>query len=169
MNTLHRKIYRHSLHYILMLGLLFIAGCNNTDLAKPAAKNSVYEVSGTVAERIATVTHLVFKDKKLPSLLLDAHFLEEQIGDGVLGPSDYRSFSCLKVAVQDLAQWLQLLTPLNEKVPYITPNKSYAWWINQRDFAGLQFFEPNGLIGYAQGWIGIDQKTGSIYIFTFTT
>ncbi|HPY40824.1 MAG TPA: hypothetical protein PLM98_09910, partial [Thiolinea sp.] len=95
-------------------------------------------------------------------------FLEEQRGDGVLGPSDYQAFYVLKVAPQDIAQWIKLLTPLEESAQYAEPSQTREWWLDRSTFAELQFFKPGSLTGRLNGWVGISQETGHIYIFTFT-
>ena len=48
-------------------------------------ENLVYEVTGSQAERISAITTLIAKHQQAPSLILDAHFIQEQLGDGVYG------------------------------------------------------------------------------------
>lgn len=148
---------------------MVLAGCNeNTPTAKIPAKSSDYEVSGSINERIVGVTKLLFKDKNLASPILDAQFVEEKLGDGELGPSDYRRFSMLQVAPQDLVKWTTLFEPLSEQVAYVSPISKRSWWVEEGAFNKLAFFKPEALAGSTNGWVGVDRQTGQIYLFTFT-
>ncbi|HVR99413.1 MAG TPA: hypothetical protein VMW27_22515 [Thermoanaerobaculia bacterium] len=126
------------------------------------------EIAGSTAERVAGVSAIISKHRAPPTPLLDAHFLEEQMGDGVFGPSDYREFYVVEVAPQDLTQWTRLLAPLAETPEYTAPDQPLDWWMTRDDFASLQFYEPGTLTGRIHGWIGVSQQTGRIYIFAFT-
>ena len=148
---------------------MVLAGCNeNNPTAKTPAKSSDYEVSGSINERIVGVTKLLFKDKNLASPILDAQFVEEKLGDGELGPSDYRRFSMLQVAPQDLVKWIALFEPLSEQVAYASPTSKHNWWVEEAAFNKLEFFKPDVLAGSTNGWIGVARQTGQIYLFTFT-
>lgn len=151
----------------IVLLLLAIIGCTPSDT--PDTQNtSVYEISGSTQERVLKATALLSKHHPPPTPLVDAYWIEEQIGDGVLGPSDFRSFAVLAVRPEDIPQWVKLLTPLTEKLLYNQPTNSYSWWVDQAHFTELQFFESGRLTGRANGWIGVSPQTGRIYIFTFT-
>ena len=99
---------------------------------------------------------------------MDAYFVEEQTGDGTLGPSDFRAFCVLEVAAQDIEQWTQLLAPLAATPEYAAPAQARGWWITPGPFTSLQFYTPDKLTGRVHGWIGVSPQTGRIYIFTFT-
>ena len=133
-----------------------------------APKSSVHEVAGSSTERVARVSAIITKHKAPPTAILDAHFVEEQTGDGVLGPSDFRTFYCVEVASQDVSQWTQILMPLGTAAEYDAPAQPRDWWISRDTFASLQFYKPDILTGRVQGWIGVSPQTGRIYIFTFT-
>jgi len=133
-----------------------------------APKWSIYEVTGSRPERVARVSAILAKDKTPPTAILDAHFIEEQIGDGFLGPSDYREFYFVEVAPQDVSQWTQILRPLDETAEYDAPAQPRGWWATRDTFASLQFYKPNILTGRIYGWIGVSRQTGRIYISTFT-
>ena len=133
-----------------------------------APKTSVYESTGTSVQRVSDVSAIIAKHKAPPTAILDAHFVEEQTGDGVLGPSDFRTFYFLAVAPQDVSQWTQILAPLGATAEYDVPAQPRDWWIARDSFASLQFYKPSTLTGRSLGWIGVSQQTGRIYIFTFT-
>ncbi|WP_298612462.1 hypothetical protein [uncultured Thiothrix sp.] len=123
---------------------------------------------GSTEERINTISSLLTKQASLPSSILDAQFVQEQLGDSNFGPSDFRSFYFLAISPADIPKWKQRLVPLTEPVSYLEPQAAKAWWVKQTEFSGLKFFEPAPLAGNPNGWIGINQQTGQIYIFTFT-
>jgi hypothetical protein len=114
------------------------------------------------------VSAILAKHKRPPTAILDAHFVEEQTGNGGLGPSDFRTFYLVEVAPQDVAKWTQLLTPLAAPSNYETPTQAHDWWVTRDAFASLQFYKPDVLTGRANGWVGISPQMGRIYIFTFT-
>ncbi|WP_225886993.1 hypothetical protein [Nodosilinea nodulosa] len=128
----------------------------------------MYEVTGSSAKRVAEVSAIITKHQAPPTAILDAYFLEEQIGDGILGPSDFRTFYVVEVAPQDVARWTMLLTPLEATAEYSAPAQPPAWWIAQDALGSLQFYKPDLLTGSANGWVGVEPQTGRIYVFTFT-
>jgi hypothetical protein len=150
--------------FAIIVSLFALTACSNLN----AIKNSVYEITGSSTERIRGVSAIITKYKALPTAILDAQFIEEQIGDGVLGPSDFREFYFLEVAPQNVSQWAEILTPLEAIAEYDAPAQPRNWWIAHDTFASLQFYQPRVLTGRVNGWIGVSQKTGRIYIFTFT-
>jgi hypothetical protein len=145
--------------------MLCLAACTSTR----APERSTYEVVGNVAERIEAVSEIIAQSTSLPTPLLDAQFVEEKIGDGELGPSDYRAFTLLQVAPADLPKWQAVLTPLERTPAYSAPTQPYAWWVEESEFATLQFYAPDSLSGRINGWVAIDVNTARIYIYSFTT
>ena len=83
------------------------------DSGKP--RSSTLNVGGSKAERVAEVSKIIGRSAPLPSPILDAHFVEEQTGDGTLGPSDFASFSSITVAPDDLAVWRSALQPIERQ------------------------------------------------------
>jgi hypothetical protein len=156
--------------WVTLMGfLLNTAGCNEPSQHPTASKQLAYEVQGTATERINTISALIAKSKPLPSELLDAQFLQEKLGDGAFGPADFNSFYVLKINPQDLPKWLQVLSPSSHVVSYVEPTQMRSWWVSAEQFANLKFFEPEGLMGNSNGWLGIDEQAALIYISTFTT
>jgi hypothetical protein len=144
--------------------LLFFAACSPSS----APKSTVQEITGSRVERVASISAMLSKQKIPPTAIVDAHFVEEQVGDGVLGPSDFRTFYSLEVASQDVSRWVQTLTPLEATATYGAPAQPRDWWIAHDTFGALQFYKPDTWTGRANGWIGVSPQTGRIYIFTFT-
>jgi hypothetical protein len=118
---------------------------------------------------VAEMSALLAKQQAPPTPILDAYFRQERIGDGELGPADYRTFWMIAVAPADLPQWQALLSPLDTPPDYQQPATPQAWWITQADFTALTFYKPESLTNSVHGWIGVSSATGRMFIFTFTT
>jgi hypothetical protein len=136
----------------------------------PGPQNSTREAVGSKAERVAEVTRIIARTSPLPGPILDAHFVEEQTGDGRLGPSDFASFCALTVAPGDLAAWRAALQPIeaqNTPPKLVDPKQAQPWWVTQTDFGTLQFYSPKSLTGRHNGWVGI-APDGRIFVYSFT-
>jgi hypothetical protein len=155
------------LRLAIIVCLFALMACSKSSESN-APKSSAREVTGISTERVAGVSAIMAKHKAPPTAIRDAHFLEEQTGDDVLGPADFRAFCVIEVAPQDISKWMQLLTPLGATAEYGAPAQPRDWWITRDTFASLQFYKPDILTGRIYGWIGVSQQTGRIYIFTFT-
>jgi hypothetical protein len=118
---------------------------------------------------------MLTKHTPLPSPLLDAHFVEEQIGDGILGPSDFKSFYALTVAAADLPVWKTELAKVkvwnrisnDDEIKRAAPTKAQPWWVNPADVGKLEFYSPHSLTEEPNGWVGI-APDGRIFIYVFT-
>jgi len=157
---------RRAFIFVGTVGLLALALCDCGRSGSP--KFTLNKITGTSAQRVTRVTAIIGKHHAPPTALLDAQFLEEQTGDGNLGPSDFQTFYRLDVAPADILAWTRLLTPLGTKVEFAAPRGSCGWWISSEAFGALKFYEPALLTGRSHGWIGLSLETGRIYIFTFT-
>ncbi|WP_299488554.1 hypothetical protein [Acaryochloris sp. IP29b_bin.137] len=153
---------------ILILGFILITACQPSLFTK-SAPTKVSAIEGTKAERIKAVTKLLVAQEPLPSPLQDAYFLEEQIGDNKLGPSDYVAFGMLEVKPNVLPAWRSKLLPLKVRPNYVTPKTPKDWWVSAADYSSLELFKLRPYTQRLHGWIGIDAKTNKIYIYTFTT
>jgi hypothetical protein len=157
---------------IALVCLFALTTCNGSK----GTQFSEYELTGGVAERVARVSAAMAKHKAPSTPILDAHFIEEQSGDGQLGPSDFTDFYHIQVATQDVDQWTKILTPITDpsggKGPklsrYTAPKHPRDWWISRDAFGSLEFYEQSILANREQGWIGVSRQTGHIYIFAYT-
>jgi hypothetical protein len=154
------------------LALLFLctmAACG------PKPVESSPKSAGTPAERVAAISKLLSKSAPLPSPLLDAHFIEEQTGDGRLGPSDFKAFYAVTVAPADLPAWRAALSKSktwnhysnDEQIKREAPKKAPSWWVSGADLGGLEYYSPHSLTGRANGWVGI-APDGRIFVYAFT-
>jgi len=155
-----------------VLSLLIL--CAMTACSKKPAESS-REVDGTTTERVAEISKLLSKKVPLPSSLLDAHLVEEQIGDGRLGPSDFESFCALTVSPTDLPAWKAALSKSttwnrfsnHEEIKRAAPKKAQPWWVSGAELDALEFYSPHSLTGCANGWVGI-APDGKIFVYYFT-
>ena len=151
--------------FCLLVLLASLSACSPKGTAQ-----STHTVDGTPSERVAAITKQLARNTKLPGRLLDAHFLEEQTGDGRLGPSDFVAFYALTVDPADLPAWraAQPAPPMAKNdIQYAAPKKAQPWWVTQEDFAKLEFYSPKSLTGRVNGWVGLSPD-GRIFIYSFT-
>jgi len=151
-----------------VIGILL--ACSMTACDSRGSRASTQDVGGSKEERIAEVSKLMSRTATLPSPILDAHFVEEQTGDGRLGPSDFASFCALTIAPDDLAAWrsaLQPIEPQNTTPKLVDPKQAQPWWVTPNDFSNLEFYSPKSLTGRYNGWVGI-APDGRIFVYSFT-
>lgn len=151
---------------ILVLAVV-VASCGKPSASK-RLEQSAHEITGGKAQRIAGVTKILSAKATLPSVVEDAFFLEEQTGDGRLGPSDFSSFCVVVVPVEDAIKWKGILSPTQTLPEYLKPRTAAEWWISEQEFKSLEFFEPAPLSTRVIGWVGISTNSGKIYIHTET-
>ena len=148
-----------------VLLLCLLAACSPRHPAE-----SKYEASGTQAQRVAEVSKLLSKRSPLPTPLIDAYFVEEKIGDGMMGPSDFFAFYSLKIAPADLNAWRSVLPPIDSQsttITYSSPKKLRTWWLTQSEFRDLTFYNPVTLTGRNNGWVAVSPD-GRIFVYAFT-
>ena len=159
---------RQTMKTILILVLaVVVASCGKQSASNPP-RQSAYEVTGDRTQRIAGVTKLLSAKVTLPSVIADAYFLEEQTGDGQIGPSDFSSFCVVVIAPEDTPKWKAILTPARTSPRYSKPRQAVNWWLSQEEFRSLEFFKTAPLSMRQIGWVGISTNSGRIYIHTET-
>jgi hypothetical protein len=132
------------LRLLSLLLFCMLAACS------PQPPPTSQTISGTRVERVAVISRLLSKTVPLPSALLDAHFLEEQSGDGRLGPSDFEAFYALTVAPADLLAWREALSkpaPWNHftndsDIRRAAPTQPQPWWVGEDALDSLEFYSP---------------------------
>ena len=146
---------------IAILFLLFvICGCSGP-------QNQTHEIEGTAAERASAVTRLIESNATLPSKITDAHLIDFQIGDGQLGPSDFRSFAWIKVSPTDVVKWKAALTTVPQNsLSYESPPTKQEWWLTQLSYNNETKFDARTLFD-RPGWI-IVQDDGNVYVYSYT-
>ncbi len=135
-----------------------------------SSKASLYPSGATQAERVSAVAKNLSRGITLPSALLDAQFVEQQTGDGRLGPSEFAAFYALTVAPADLPRWhaaLAAIPVVNSSGNYAAPKTAQPWWVSAADFQTLKLYGPKSLTGRYNGWVGL-APDGRIFIYSFT-
>jgi hypothetical protein len=149
-------------NYFSLCLLVFVVSCGRT------AKNSIYEVTGDVNQRIAAVKKIISEKSIPPTPITDAFFNDEQVSDNQLGPSDFSIFCVIVIKMEDLQKWRQTVRPMSTMPKYIAPQKSESWWISSNEFSALEFFHVDSLSTRNFGWVGISTNTGTIFIHSET-
>ena len=150
----------HRLVFLSAIMTFVTAGCSGPT-------NEIHEVTGTAAERAAGVSRVIKSHAAVPSDITDAHLIEQQFGDGQLGPADYRSFVWIKVSPDDIAKWKSALkTPPTDSPAYDTPPTKPKWWLAESDYKKLTKYDSQALFD-RHGWIAIEDN-GNIYAHTYT-
>ena len=144
----------------ILIVLATFGGCSGP-------QNQTHEVMGTISERVAGVTRVIESNAQLPSKILDARLIEQQFGDGQLGPSDFRSFVWIKVPADQVVKWRSALkTPPEDTPVYDLPPSNADWWIDINLFAKLTKYDSHSLFS-RNGWVVI-QDDGNIFALTYT-
>lgn len=150
--------------FTFFFAVTLFAACAPTQ----TAVTSSTELAGSQDERVGSVAAILNKVVAPPTTIVDAHLLEERIGDGNLGPSDVRTYIQLNVAPHEIARWQEILTTLPKSPSFVAPADAPSWWVDESEFETLDFYEPDALIG-GNGWVAIDRNRGTIYIYSFST
>lgn len=146
---------------------LYMALCLLVSACSSEVNTQSLAPEGTQSERIAHIQTLL---SITPTVILDAHMLEQPMGDNRLGPADYLGFYYLQVPPQQLLEWSSSLTPMPSAPQFSTPDKPVPWWVTKQAFNALAFYEVVGLSKYrTNGWVGINANTGQIYWHDYTT
>lgn len=143
----------------------FLTGCFGK---KP--KETIYELVGSKEVRVEALTNVLLRENEsLPSPLLNGYLLEIKIGDGRMGPSDFRTFLSFEVAPDELEKWIQLLGgPIERPLKAELPSLDRFWWRSAESLQGLTFYPGKALSGRYNSWAAIDPDDGRIYVYSFT-
>ena len=167
-----------------------LAGCGNpVDLASKAV---VEEVTGTEDQRAAKVEEYLLRNVAtvwqsrsdnhrtiwwraaqkpgvtLPGKIADAHFLYTSV-DSFRHDGD-RYYVSFRVPVADVDKWTAILEPIEppQRNDSEIPVPPMAWWVTDKQFSRLTFYDPRTLAGQLYGWVGVDLATGEIFVYSFT-
>lgn len=143
--------------------IFLLIGCDVT--GKP-----VLDSSGIgIEERIAVMNKIIVPLAEVPSKILDAQYIETQIGDGRIGPSDFLFYALIKVPIEDAKKWSQgLKEPYNGVTDFSSPAGDKKWWLTEEKFKNFKLYETKTYFGRFNGWMAIDDANGRIYVHTYT-
>jgi len=172
-NSTSTRTHAHRAPILAAAASLLLAACLPCAAQQPESERSPSapaKQAATDKERVAAITKQLRRNGKLPGVLLDAQFVEEKVGDGVLGPSEFFAFYALTVPASDLPAWRAALaaSPVVNNTPaYAAPKAAAPWWASKADFGKLELFGPKSLTGRFNGWVGL-APDGRIFIYAFT-
>jgi hypothetical protein len=151
---------------LFVLTFFALSGCeldlpiHDTKPAKPA-----------ISERVVPISRLIDAKNSLLPKIKSSRCIEEQVGDGYLGPSDFSIFCVLSVDPKDIDTFRHTFSKSknpDDLASYVSPRKAVDWWITKSDFERLEFFEPGLLSTQRNGWTAISLKSSKVYAFSFT-
>ncbi|MEM9440622.1 MAG: hypothetical protein AAGA73_09280 [Pseudomonadota bacterium] len=141
----------------LLVGLL-ACGCD---------QEATYELTGTTDERIVGIRRVIEDHGPVPSPIDDAHLIELQFGDNMLGPADFRSYIWIKVSPQHADKWKSVLAGSPDDPPiYDSPPNEPSWWLTSDEFERLQKYDTFPMFR-RNGWVVIDDD-GNIFVRNYT-
>jgi len=152
---------------VILILLIAVTSCGNKSVAD-APKQSAHAVAGDKPQRITAVIQILSANVSLPSNIEDAFFLEEQAGDGQLGPSDFSSFCFVQIDAEQVSKWKAILSPIQSHPKCSKPLQPTDWWISEHEFKSLELYKPAPVSTRTIGWVGVSTNSGKIYIHTET-
>lgn len=140
---------------------------NTASLVTKSSGSDIKDKTEELKKRVKEIAKRL-NDGNLPGILLDANFVEEKVGDGVLGPPDHYRFYALSVPVAAIPAWRAALK--NSRVApgagdYAAPKKAVSWWLKKEEFEKAERLGPAPLTGRDLGWVVI-LPNGRIYIYS---
>ena len=136
-------------------------------LSSACDQEATYELTGTTDERAAGIRRVIEDNGTVPSPIDNAHLIELQFGDNVLGPADFRSYIWIKVSAKDVDKWKSVLpgSPYDPPI-YDSPPSDPKWWLTRTEFERMKKYDTFSMF-HRHGWIVVDDN-GNIYARTYT-
>lgn len=160
------RLWRRILPLHLSLALTLLTACR-----RERADGAVHILSGSTPERVELMSRMLQAPDSIEATIRDAQFIEERIGDGNLGPSDFQAYYAISIDPVLITRWTAVLPALPaDAMPasHVAPRSAPEWWVRDSDFSRLRFFSPASVTSRRTGWIGVDSANAMLYIYTFT-
>ncbi|HEY9832255.1 MAG TPA: hypothetical protein V6D26_16840 [Stenomitos sp.] len=117
-------------------------------------------------ERITVLKKIMSVEPPTP--IVEAQYVEYQIGDNFLGPADYSFYAKIVVEPKNISQWRRELQPKIAPTEFPT-SPEISWWLSGEKKEEFEFYSPHKLFRRIHGFIAVSLKNeGIIYIYTFT-
>ncbi|MCP4192499.1 MAG: hypothetical protein GY768_17935 [Planctomycetaceae bacterium] len=129
---------------------------------------SEHTFGDTSKERVTAMTDLIKKRISPPGPILDAECIEEQTGDGRVGPSDFYFFAKIVVEKSDFASWKSVAGKRLSSWDYRSPRTELSWWPTQTEADDLEMYSSKPMFGRSNGWVGFAADGQTIYVLTYT-
>ena len=153
-----------SFRILIMITVLVAFGCSRST----APKLTTRALADTPSDRVDVMVKVIEKHAPLPGLIRSVEGLEEQIGSGRIGPSDFRFFARIGVQKEDISSWKSAAGAKLSSAAYEAPQSSPSWWLSEDEFKGVTLYSPKTLFGRSNGWIGFSADDETLYVMTFT-
>lgn len=150
----------NSIQSIAFALFVTITGC---DSYSPSSTSDAHR-----SKRVFSIAELLKKRVSIPGEILDASYIEEQKGNGRIGPSDFFFFAKLTVARKDFNTWKSIAGKEINHWDYLAPIATLTWWPTKAEANELEMYSPEIFFGRSNGWIGFSDDGQSIYALTFT-
>jgi hypothetical protein len=116
-------------------------------------------------ERIAVLKKIM--GVEAPTKIVDVQYIQYQIGDNFLGPSDYQFYAKIVVEQRDISKWRREVQPKIPPTEFPAPPSEISWWLSGQKKEKFEFYSPK-LFGL-YGFVAISPKNeGIIYVYTYT-
>jgi hypothetical protein len=148
----------------LAIFTLLLIGC-----AKGAVWQKTLDSSQTQnpTERIAVLKKTM--GVEAPTKIVEAQYIEYQIGDNFLGPADYKFYAKIVVEPRNISKWRRELQPKIPPTEFPASLSEISWWLSGQKKEEFEFYSPEQLFGRANGFVAMSLKNeGIIYIYTYT-
>ena len=120
-------------------------------------------------ERIAVLKKIM--GVEAPTQIVDVQYIQYQIGDNFLGPTDYQFYAKIVVEQRNISKWRRELQPKIPPTEFPAPPSEISWWLSGQKKENFEFYSPQlfGVYGGGYGFAAISLKNeGIIYVFTYT-
>ena len=148
----------------LAIFTLLLIGC-----AKGAVWQKTLDSSQTQnpTERIAVLKKTM--GVEAPTKIVEAQYIEYQIGDNFLGPADYKFYAKIVVEPRNISKWRRELQPKIPPTEFPASLSEISWWLSGQKKEEFEFYSPQKLFGRANGFVAMSLRNeGIIYIYTYT-
>jgi hypothetical protein len=116
-------------------------------------------------ERIAVLKKIM--GVEAPSKIVDAQYIQYQIGDNFLGPADYQFYGKIVVEPRDISKWRRESQPKIPPTEFPAPPSQMSWWLSGQKKENFDFYSPKLFGSYGFAAISLKNE-GIIYVFTYT-
>ena len=117
---------------------LLMVGC------KEAPRQSVAIDSRTISSRSERITAAMrYLQTDFEMRIQDADYIEEQIGDGFVGPSDFVLYMRLQLDPESISRWKRHLEKLKGTHDW-SPKTKVEWWALEG--GNMEWYQSAGLI-----------------------
>lgn len=163
------SIYHKIIKYLFLLYMFVVLLFLFLTLFIPRYNYRIISLEGSRETRVEYILKLL--DRRgisPPSSIIDAQLIESRSNNGVIGPSDFKSFIWLQISPKNTKKWHNELKPIKKSsLEYQQPPVRFKMWLSKVEFdEASRFYDPWNWFERT-GWILISAN-GYIFIYTST-